>query len=395
MRKILVIGNRIPLPARDGGAMATLQILNLYVKADYKVDFVSLNTSKHYVEPNVISQELNFLESVETVSINTDLSLSGLIRNLLFSHKSYNLERFYSSEFEKLIQIKLNTEDYSFIHIESLYAATVLPIVRKYTSKPIYIRVHNVEHQIWERLAENESNWVKKMYLRQMSKRLRREEMHYYSHADGLLHISMTDLNFFKNQFPQIPNFYLPFIVESAKESESLDKIPFSVGYIGSIEWLPNVQGVRWFKENVWDNVRVAIPQSVFRIAGKGIEKQFNSNNHKGIEVVGEVAFSGNFIQQNHVMIVPLFSGSGIRIKTIEAMSKGVPVVSTTIGAQGLDVLSNENIMIADSAKDFAKALIELLTKEELSEKIAINGLKYVSQNHNEKQAIDLLKSLG
>lgn len=394
MKKVLVIGNRIPFPARDGGALATLQILKLYVKAGFEVDFVSLNTNKHYVAPEIIQSELNFLSSVQTVDINTDLSVTGLLKNLCFTRKSYNLERFYSYAFEQAVLRQIKDNNYAFIHLESLFSCTVLPMIKKQTSASVYVRVHNIEHQIWKKMAESADSIVKRIYLKIMANRLKREELSLYALSHGLLYISHIDMEYYRKQLPAVQHFYLPYIVNSIEDGDALNQITHSVCFIGSMEWLPNLQGIQWFLDKVWNNVRVAIPQAVLRIAGKGIGNKIQSNSAKGIEVVGEVPFSTVFMKQHQDLIVPLFSGSGIRIKTIEAMSNGVPVISTSIGAQGLSVTNRDEILIADTAKDFAKAVIELLQVESLRNTISSNGKVYVQKHHNEASAIDLLSKL-
>lgn len=394
MKRVLIIGNRIPLPARDGGALAILQILKLYVKAGFEVDFVTLNTSKHFVTEDIIHSELDFLNSIEKVNIDTQLKLGALLKNLLLSAKSYNLSRFYSKELEDLILRKIQENEYDCIHIESLFAATVLPVLKQNFQRPIYIRVHNIEHQIWQRMAENEQNIFKRKYLKIMAQRLQKEELLLLSLANGLLHISNSDLAFFESQLPAVKHIYLPFVVEENTQIEYPDATPASVGFIGSLEWLPNQHGLDWFLDKVWANVRVAIPDAVLRIAGKNIPDKYRSDEHCGIEVMGEVQYANNFMHQQQVLIVPLFSGSGIRIKTIEAMANGIAVVSTTIGAQGLGVVPGEDILIADTAKDFSKALILLLTNEMLRLKLEKNGESFVQHNHNESKAISVLKSL-
>lgn len=392
MIKVLVIGNRVPLPPRDGGALASLQILELYAKAGFQTDFITLNTLKHFVDENKIQEELSFLHSVVTIYKDTSLRPFELLINLFFSNKSYNLERFYSNELEDKIVEKISSTTYDWIHVESLFSAPFLLKLKKSISIPIVIRTHNIEHQIWERLSEESSNPLKKIYLKIMSERLFKEELKLLSLADTLFHIAPTDADFFVKELPKIKHVYLPYAVKPFEGPEDLNVITNSVGFIGSMEWIPNKKGLQWFLDMVWPKVLNELPDALFRIAGKNMGKEFQNKPYKNVEIIGEVEDSQAFMQENKLLVVPLFSGSGIRIKTLEAMSLNIPVVSTSIGAQGINAKNGTDILLADSAKDFASAIVKLLSNESFRKQVVKGGKTYVTNEHSEIKVIETIK---
>ena len=161
---------------------------------------------------------------------------------------------------------------------------------------------------------------------------------------------------------------------------------PMSLFHIGSMEWQANEQGVMWFLNKVWPLVLSAQPNAKFHLAGKGLSKRDPRFFQSGIVNHGEVSNAEDFMHQHGVMIVPIQAGSGIRIKTLEAMALGVPIVSTSIGAQGLAVSDDIEIKLADQPNDFASAICTLLSSPAKSQEMTSQARKYVEMHHNLKR---------
>jgi glycosyltransferase involved in cell wall biosynthesis len=395
MMRVLFIASRIPIPAKDGGALATLQTLKLYHKAGFKVDVISFNTSKHYVEEEVVRQELPFINNLETVFLNTRLSIIGLLFNLFFSKKSYNLSRFHSHAFNLAIQKTLNTNDYERIHIEGLFATTFLYELKNIAvSQNIFLRTHNIEHEIWKKTATTHPNLLKRIYLSVMAERLRKEEMEICGRIKNFLHISPLDKYFFQKHFPQAQHTYIPYAVKVKPKSELRYLTENSVGFIGSMEWIPNKEGLKWFLSNVWPLVLKTNAKAHIHIAGKNLKAEdfIQFQNLSGLHICGEVEDAEEFVKSKSVFIVPLFAGSGVRIKTLEAMSMGVPVVSTSIGLHGIHAEHNRQVLIADKAQDFANSILALLDSETLRNQIIHSAISLLNSEYSEDSVIDKLK---
>jgi glycosyltransferase involved in cell wall biosynthesis len=272
--------------------------------------------------------------------------------------------------------------------------------VQKKPIKWVY-RSHNLEYQIWERLAISEQQSLKRWYLDLQSKRLKRYEIDAWCQMDAIVPIVETDSNVIlatvseihkNNQLnsgysvlnqPQIHVYQPGIAIESPF---AFVHRPLSIFHIGSMEWQANEQGVMWFLKKVWPRVLSAQPNVKFHLAGKGLSKTDPRFFQTGIVNHGEVDDAEVFMQSRGIMIVPIQAGSGIRIKSLEAMSLGVPVVSTSIGAQGLTVESGTQMIIADDPAGFSDGIIQLLLNPAAYQEMTQHARTYVEQHHNLKR---------
>jgi glycosyltransferase involved in cell wall biosynthesis len=269
-----------------------------------------------------------------------------------------------------------------------------IPTIRKYSKAKIAIRTHNIEHKIWERLVENEKSALKKTYLRIQNGRLKKFERLVLESADAIVPITPVDEKFFrkwgiKKAFCSSPTGLL---FEKYKVDHSAE-IPFSVFHFGSMDWMPNEEAVLWFAENVWDKVARKVPQAEFYIAGNGISERVRSINKERVKIIGRTETPDYVYHKYQVMLIPLLSGSGMRIKMIEGMGYGKPIVSTTIGAEGIAVQNGNDCFIADSPDEFANCVIELLTDTEKRNALSAQARTFVEQHFDNKKLVAQLLS--
>ncbi len=155
-----------------------------------------------------------------------------------------------------------------------------------------------------------------------------------------------------------------------------------TVFHLGALDWFPNQEGLLWFVEKVWPLVNSQMPDAKFIIAGRNAPDWLTEKILRpGVEFVGEVPNSTAFMKKHAIMVVPLLSGSGIRIKIIEGMSVGKTIVTTQIGMEGIDAVHDKDILIADKAGDFANIVLELLNKPSKTEIIGRNACKFAAEN--------------
>ncbi len=177
----------------------------------------------------------------------------------------------------------------------------------------------------------------------------------------------------------------IPAGVEIENDRPDFSKVEFpSLFYIGALDWFPNQQGLEWFFENVWDEVIKNMPGLKLYIAGRNPQmwKYLKGKRLKNVEIVGEVESSREFIKSKAIMIVPLLAGSGIRVKILEAMSLGRAIISTSVGAEGIDYKDGENILIADTKEEFLKQILKCANDFEYSKKIGENAFKLVKEKY-------------
>lgn len=380
--KILLLCNKSPWPPAEGGPIAMHAMISGLVTAGHSVRVLAANTSKYHVDPASVPESYRQKTGIEFVDIDLGIRLSDALANFL-SGQSYHVSRFRTRDFEhKLIEI-LTREEFDIIQAEMLYMTVYHDIIRKYTKAKFVLRSHNIEHLIWERIAFNCRNPFKRYYLRHLFLTLRHFELEMIQKTDGIVAITETDAAFFEAHALQTPVISIPFGIELGKYQETVNQpVKTDLFHIGSMNWFPNEEGIIWFLSKVWPLVNHEMPELRLHLAGREMPDWLRNNNSRNVEIAGEVPDALEFIYNHAVMVVPLFSGSGIRIKIIEAMAAGRAVISTTIGAEGIRVTHGENILIADTVDEFIE-MIRKVQDREFRQQIGTNARKLALNQHD------------
>ncbi|TVQ11817.1 MAG: glycosyltransferase [Bacteroidetes bacterium] len=384
--KILQLTNKIPYPPKDGGAIATLNMSRGLADLGHEITILGMNTSKHYFDLNDIPLEIKEVISFREVAVDTDLSFFAALKNLLLSDKPYNAERFFNSEFNNKLKQLLQEKEFDIIQLEGLYLAFYIKTIRRYSKAVISLRAHNIEHEIWERNAVQEKSPLKKIYLRILARRIRKFKLKILNQYDLLIPITKRDATQFEMFGNKKPCLVVPAGYDTSRLQPQSHKINFpSVFFIGTLDWFPNQEGLVWFIDKVWPKVLELHPGLVFHVAGRNAPEWIISRFKKSsnINFLGEIDDAHKYITENAVMIAPLFSGSGMRVKIIEGMALGKTIVTTTIGAEGIDVSPGENILIEDHEHEFAARIDELLRNRKLFETIGQKAIDFVKENYD------------
>ena len=380
--KILVIGSRVPYPLHDGGAIATFNMLKGLSDAGVEVHYYSINTKKHFVNNSTLIKQFSFLKSIKTFYLDTEIKLLPALTSF-FSGSSYNLDRFYNLDFETELIHYIQSQTFDIIHFEGLYIAKYAFNISQSSNTPMILRQHNIEYKIWETLASNTKAIHKKILFKYFAKQIKQFETRAFDLFDGISTIAKTDeLVISQNHYLNILTTIPAGIINNVNSNESKVNSKF-VYHIGSMEWIPNQQAMLWFAENVWKLVINKIPDAHFYMAGKNMPEEFSKLQTENFHVVGQVEDLKAFTADKSILVVPLMSGSGIRIKTIEGMFAKKVIVSTSIGAKGIDVIDRKHCFIADNAEAFANALIELIQNTELRDTVSENGYQLALSNYD------------
>jgi len=224
---------------------------------------------------------------------------------------------------------------------------------------PLVLRAHNVEHTIWQMLAGRESNPLKRMYLRHMAARLQKFERRYLPQFDAVAAITEDDARRLRALGCPEPVVFIPAGVNLTRfqPDSQIRPRPRSLFVIASLNWLPNLEGLEWLLREVWPTLHAELPDVELHIAGSGTPAHLLAPRTDGVFVHGFVESAPDFMQQYELMLVPLLSGGGMRIKIIEGMALGKAVLSTTLGAEGIAVRDGHDILLRDSAADWLAAL--------------------------------------
>lgn len=376
---ILQITNRLPYPLNDGGNIATYHVTKYLNRFGHKVILASLNTKKHQQDP----AQLSGIASIRTVDIDTTLTATGLLKGL-FQKMPYNVERFASNEFSALLAKILREEKPDIIHLEGIYMAIYLDVLRENSMVPVVLRSHNIEYEIWERTAQNEKNALKKFYLKNLSRKIKafeKEKMHLF---DGILAITDRDRSFYKqNQYKGLLRTVPAGVDLETIKVHPVANNPISLCFLGSMEWIPNIQGVEWYLEKVWPALHTKYPLLTLHIAGKNMPEEMKNRKIEGVSFHGMVPDAATFLDQHPVMIVPLLSGGGMRLKIVEAMAHRQCVISTSIGAEGIEAESKKEILIADSPEGFIESTEALITGTLNAGAIGLQAEKLVQEKYS------------
>jgi len=292
--------------------------------------------------------------------------------------------RFKSKQFAEKIREILSKETFDLVILETVYLSVYIDVIRKYFAGKLILRAHNVEHLIWERIAKNTSFGLKKLYLSILARQLKIFEKSVISQYDEIWCISAQDMQWFENQHKDNLVKLLPFGIKS----EQIPNKPIhyqcnNLFFLGSMDWYPNQEGIVWFLDTVWNTLHQKYPDLTFKIAGRNIPSHWKRFDYRGVEIAGEVKNAADFLEENGVLVVPLWSGSGVRIKIIEAMAAGKVVITTTIGLEGINAIDKEHILLADTMNEFIDAVTFCLQQPEQCQVIAENARRFILENHS------------
>ncbi|ADY53918.1 glycosyl transferase group 1 [Pseudopedobacter saltans DSM 12145] len=390
--RVLLLSNRIPFPPHGGYAIVVYNTIQELLSLGCEVTLFSLNTAKHYVFSSSIQDELIKKIKFYKYGVDDKVKVKDAFFNL-FTSKSYNIIRFYSEGCAGMLAKILRENDFDIVQFEGLQVTPYLETVRNNSNAKVVYRSHNIEFKIWKRLALKEGMTPKKLYLNLLSKRLREYETNIINKFDALFAISHLDEHFFKSIGCTSVLTSFPVALNLSQYAGIHKLTPHkSIGYIGSMDWRPNVEGLSWFLEQVWPQIQKLTSGIKFHLAGKNMPARFTHRDFQNYVMEGEVDDALEFISKQHVFVVPLFSGSGMRVKIIEAMALGKCVIATSIAAEGIKYQHDKNILIADRADDFYKQILRCFTDKTLISRIGKQARLLVQQHHDiEKESKRML----
>lgn len=253
-----------------------------------------------------------------------------------------------------------------------------------YGGVPVVLRTPDLVHLWLERYAARVANPIVKAYAMQQAARMKVAEREIVSRCARVLAIRDEEARQLRELAPAARVEYLPLGLDLDRYLPHEPASPPIVALIGSWDWAPNVDGARAFLERGWRRVRDRVPGARLRLAGKHLPPDLATRaEHAGAEVVGYVPDMATEFAQASVMVVPLWMGSGVRVKIVEAMAARVPVVTTPIGAEGLDLSPGEHAEFADTPEALADAVAGLLGDRDRAQRMAHAARHHVERHYS------------
>lgn len=365
MRILWVKADKL-LPIENGGNIRTYHILR-YLSSRHELTFYSYYGGE---ADKAYERELQQRLPGSVAACTGKRELSGIARGLdylahLSAQPPYAVSRFASFQVQDQLRAWFRERRFDVVVCDFLDAAVNFP---GRWNIPCVLFQHNVESEIWRRHAATAGNPVKKMMYGVEFRKMQRYEQIEVRKFHHVVAVSESDRALMTQWVDGEHVTVVPTGVDLAEyrpDPDAPEPGPV-ITFVGAMDWEPNVDGVEYFASEIWPAIRAEAPEARLRIVGRNPDRRVKRWASESIEVTGRVPSVVEHLRQSAVVIVPLRIGGGTRLKIYEAMATAKAVVSTTVGAEGLDVHHGRDIMLADDARSFAQAVIRLLRDREL-----------------------------
>ncbi|MCQ6961551.1 glycosyltransferase family 4 protein [Mucilaginibacter aquariorum] len=380
--RILILTHRAPFPQNGGYPIVVGNTIKGLVSLGHDVSLISLNVKKN----STIAERDELLDRISYIEfdIDTRISVIEAVSNL-FTNNSYNIDKYYNAGFEKLLFRNLTDNKYDIIQLEGIFVAPYLEVIRRHSKAKVIFRAHNIEHQVWQKLAQQKSDPFKKWYLRLLARRIKNYELELLNKFDAIVVFTEQDKSSMLSYGAKIPLRVLPIGIDLSLYKPDHSKVDFpSLFFLGSLDWLPNREGIEWFIDNFHKDLTDGDLKAKFYVAGHNIPEQFDDYEVLGkVFIHGEVDDALEFVNSKSIMIVPLLSGGGMRVKIVEGMAMEKCIISTSLGAEGINIEHGKNIIIANNLDEFYNAVKKCITDEHYCREIGRNARTLIEQQHD------------
>lgn len=366
--RILQICPRIPFPPKDGGAIGIFNITKHLALRGHEIHMFTFVPRGATIEPGLDKFcDLSIIEhSTENRGIDAMKTLGS---RMPYTMIKYRNEKMFKGLSEAVLEF-----DFDIVQVEHLHMAQYGLYLKDRHGLPIVLRAHNLETRMMQRLSKMVSNPVLSGYFGLQSKKMRRYESDTASQFDRCITITKEDEQELTAMCRQIKTTTIQAGIDIPAPSTITEKAPQTILFLASLDWLPNVEGFFWFFEKVLPFVVRKHPDTRVSIVGKGASPRLERIKHPNIDYVGFVDSVESHIQEACVCIVPLFVGSGMRIKILEMFAHSKCVVSTSVGCEGIDAANEKEVIIADEPETFAQSIVNVIEDRELRTQIGSNA---------------------
>jgi glycosyltransferase involved in cell wall biosynthesis len=363
--KILWVKAGKLLPVDTGGKIRSYNILRHLAK-EHEVTLLSYYGGKRDSDyETAIAQQLPGAQTIYTAAPEGALaqSLDYVLR--LPSAAPYAVRKFTDRLVRQEVARRLSDDSLNVAVCDFLSASLnfseTLPA-------PVVLFQHNVETMLWRRMAETEKNPLRKLSYSIEARKMSAYETRTLVRFQHVIAVSDHDRDTMLTLSPGCPITVVPTGVdtEQYQVAPSVSGRPPLIVFTGSMDWEPNIDAMEYFCREIWPAVLAVFPEARFQIIGRNPHPRVQRLASSSVEVTGTVASVADYLRNATVVIVPLRIGGGTRLKIFEAMAMGKAMVSTSIGAEGLDVTNGRDLLIADDAPAFSSSILQLLRDPEL-----------------------------
>lgn len=380
MKTILIITADFPYPEIHGGRVDVMNKIRELYRFGFLIDIIS--TAKQYPSNIDIIELKKYIRNYQVL----------IRKNSIFdfiSIKPYQVKN--RSKLRKEINSLLFNKEYNYVLIEGHY---VLELSNLFIAKKQkFLRIHNNEPRYFNQLANSTSNPLKKYYYSFESMKFNIYEKTYLTKYNvDLLHISKDEFNSYNMKFPGIKQRYLPPFCKIGEITRPYVRNNKNVLFVGSLFMDNNVQGINWYIKNIHPRLTAEYKDYSFIIAGK-----LNKKNKLPFTMSRNIIFHDSPVDlkeiynESSIFINPMLSGAGVKLKTINAIVNGIPIISTTVGSEGIGLTHEKDILISDNPDDIYKYIKLLFSTPHMGYSLAIEAQSFLLKNYNYAEHLKLI----
>jgi len=385
--KLVWLSHFIPFPPHGGSRQRSFNLIR-HISAKYETHLIALNmqnatperAAESSAELGKYCAEVQIWEPPypwRGLRWWAQLALSPLYP------QPYGCRALWSPELDRRWRGALGQHPGALVHFDSIDLALYAPAARGFRK---VLNHHNCESAMAERRAEKEPNPLKRAYLRQQARKLRRLEQRLCHQFDVNLTVSELDMQTLRKRNPQAHCH----VVENGTDTEYFHPTktapePNTLVFAGGLNWYPNVSGIRFFVREVWPILKERCPGIRLYLAGRSPAPEVVrlAGSDPAIELIADPVDIRPWIWKAAVFVCPIIDGGGTRLKILDALAMGKAVVSTSIGCEGLEVKPGENLLVADTPQEFATQILRLLDDDDLRKQLAVNGRVLVEHDYS------------
>lgn len=405
--KILQLTPRPVFPPDDGGRISIANITRYLREAGADIHMITLDDS----QPSSSLGAIPVAEEVESgggiiklyrIGHSTANTLPRLLRSVIDAEPLY-LRKHNSASIRSYLDTLLATEKFDLVHADHTAMAPLGVYIKQHYGLPLGLRLHNVEWRIWQRYADELPSWhPKHWYIQSQALKLRKREAELIAQADVAFAITDVDAEEARKMMAGVkPKQATPTRIVSVGAGVSPEEwLPPADNKRNAHElilatvwsWVHNLNGARWFIDEVLPLVRNDIPDAQLRLLGKNAPPELFALRDKGVYCEGYVPSVQPYYHRAAVFIAPLFVGSGVRIKILEAMAAGLPVVATPVAAEGIPATEEQGLFVASDAQDFAFKVKQLLASPETAERAGAKAAAFVARYYSWREKVRVIE---
>jgi glycosyltransferase involved in cell wall biosynthesis len=381
--KALFLTNRVPFPPKSGYPIVVYNTIKGLLALGVEITLFSLNPNNHWVDTEDLYDPLFQQIQFQTFDLDTDVNIWDALFNIC-SSQSYNVSRFYNDDAARMLEGILRETEFDIIQFESLFVVPYLDVVKENSKARLIYRAHNIVFNVWERISLSERFRPRRHYLEFLAKRLKAYEVEQVNRFHKVFAISEPDRQSILQLGCEISLDVFPVALDFSYYRVEPSKVSFpTLFHLGSMDWRPNKEGIEWFLDEVWPDIEELNSELRFYIAGKNMPKHLFNYDSDNVVVEGQVYDAVEFMNSKSIMIVPLLSGSGMRVKILEGMAMNKCIIATTIAAEGIVCEHGKDILLADTPDEFYRCILQCITNPNKWKEIGDNARKTAERHYD------------